>query len=344
MSFYTNCLLCPRRCGVDREKGNLGYCGETSELRLGFAGIHRGEEPPITGTGGSGTVFVSGCNLGCVFCQNFQLSKRNYVSKRNRVSSGIGRPVSAGEFSEICLALQEKGAENINIVTGSHAAPAIALGIEAARKQGLSIPVLWNSSGYEGTETLEILKDIVDVYLPDLKTLDSVFAAKFFNAPNYPEHAAAAILAMMKHRELRFGPGRNAGVNIMLSGVVIRHLVIPGFLENTRQVLRWFAENCIGHGNCGRALLSLMTQYTPVRTDQGSNETAIPNRYISEDEYAKVLSMLDKFGIDDGFCQKLVTGSDWLPDFERQNPFSSELSVPVWYWRVPSASGSGKEE
>jgi len=307
MSPYKNCLLCPRRCGVDREAGQRGYCGETAELRLAFAGIHRGEEPPITGNGGSGTIFVSGCNLGCAFCQNYQIS-------HNR----LGSIVTTGEFAEICLSLQEKGVENINIVTGSHAAPAIVLGIEAARKQGLCIPVLWNSSGYDGLETLEVLKGFVDVYLPDLKTLDPGIAARFFNAPDYPEHAAKALLKMMESSELRFGPA-----DIMVSGLMVRHLVIPGFLENTRQVLAWFSHNCRG-----RALLSLMTQYTPVKV---SGE--IPGCYVSVEEYDAVMSMLDEFGIDDGFCQELVTGSDWLPDFTRPNPFSSELSVPVWHWR-----------
>ena len=201
MSFYRQCLLCPRRCGVDREAGFLGYCGETAAPRLAFAGIHRGEEPPITGKGGSGTVFVSGCNLGCVFCQNYQISHGN-ISPGNNIPRGLGRPVSGDEFAEICLALQGKGAENINIVTGSHAAPALALGVKQARKQGLSIPVLWNSSGYDGMEVLEITKEFVDVYLPDLKTLDSVLAARFFNAPDYPETASTAILKMMEYREL----------------------------------------------------------------------------------------------------------------------------------------------
>jgi len=316
MPLYSHCLLCPRRCGVDREAGFRGYCGETAALRLAFAGIHRGEEPPITGKGGSGTVFVSGCNLGCAFCQNYQISQGR-----------IGRPVSGDEFAEICLALQSKGVENINIVTGSHAAPALALGVKLARRQGLSVPVLWNSSGYDAIEVLEILNKFVDVYLPDLKTLDSVFAARFFNAPDYPEAAAAAILKMMEYRELRLDEA-------MLSGVMVRHLVIPGNLENTHEVLRWFAENCKG-----RALLSLMTQYTPVQA-WGSKESRqveaevieIPSRYVSKVEYETVLSMLDEFGIDDGFYQELVTGSDWLPDFTRPNPFSSGLSVPVWHY------------
>jgi putative pyruvate formate lyase activating enzyme len=195
------------------------------------------------------------------------------------------------------------------------------LGITAARKKGLSVPVLWNSSGYDGMGTLEILKDVVDMYLPDLKTLDREIANRFFNAPDYGEHATEAILKMMEYRELCLD-------ETMLSGVMIRHLVIPGLFENTRQVLRWFSENCAGRG-CGhsRALLSLMTQYTPVGQD-----AKIPGRYVAEDEYKAVLSMLDEFGIDDGFCQELVVSSDWLPDFTRANPFSSELSVPVWHY------------
>ena len=310
MSYYKNCLLCPRRCGLDRFAGQRGFCGETSALRIGFAGIHKGEEPPISGAGGSGTIFVSGCNLGCAFCQNFQVSQE-----------GMGRAVRTEEFAEICLVLQDKGAENINIVTGSHAGPALAQGLAAARERGLCIPVLWNSSGYEGMETLEILKDFVDVYLPDLKTLDSGLASMFFKVQDYPERASAAILKMMEYRgTLIFNDDQHYTI---ASGVVIRHLILPGYLENTRQVLVWFAKNCNG-----KALLSLMTQYTPVKA--ADVQTRIPGRFLSESEYDEVLLMLKELEIDDGFCQELATGSDWLPDFARRNPFSSELSVPVW--------------
>ena len=308
---YDNCLLCSRRCAVNRNAVNRGFCGETSALRLGFAGIHKGEEPPITANGGSGTVFISGCNLGCVFCQNFQVSR-----------GGMGREVSAVEFAEICIALQKKGAENINIVTGSHAAPALALGIIEAKKQGLAVPVVWNSSAYEGMETLEILKDHVDVYLPDLKTLNPEISGRYFNAPDYPSQAAAAIQKMIEHRELCY-----SGISLV-SGVVIRHLVIPGYLESTRKVLAWFAENCNY-----RALLSLMTQYTPVYGGNPVSGTLIPGTYLSENDYNAVLLMLNEYGIDHGFCQELVTGSDWLPDFNNTNPFSSELSMPVWHWK-----------
>ncbi|GHV40739.1 radical SAM protein [Spirochaetia bacterium] len=307
-ALYTPCALCPRACGTNRTTGVRGRCGETAELRLASASLHRGEEPPITGSGGSGTIFVTGCNLGCVFCQNYQISRE-----------GMGRAVSSEEFAAIALRLQEQGAENINIVTGSHAVPAIARGIDAARSRGLRIPVLWNSSAYESPAMLDLLKSRVDVYLPDLKTLDSALAGRYFNAPDYPRHAAAAIFKMLEARELRY----NKAETTLISGVIIRHLVLPGHLESTRELIRWFAEHCRG-----KALLSLMTQYTPV----GGKNT--PGRYINQGEYGQILSWLEDFDIEDGFCQELVTGNEWLPNFERPNPFSSDLSVPIWHWKA----------
>jgi putative pyruvate formate lyase activating enzyme len=231
----------------------------------------------------------------------------------------MGRAVDNDEFVRICLTLQEKGAENINIVTGSHAALSLSRGVAAARIQGLSLPVLWNSSGYESLEMLSLISDIADVYLPDLKTLDPDAAGRFFNAPDYPDCAKKAILAMMASRELRY----NDAGTVLVSGVIIRHLVIPGFLEATREVLRWFADNARG-----RALLSLMTQYTPAGTD-----SRVPERHIGREEYNTIIGWLEDFGIDDGFCQELIADSDWLPEFERLNPFSSDLSIPVWHWR-----------
>jgi putative pyruvate formate lyase activating enzyme len=233
----------------------------------------------------------------------------------------MGRVVSAAEFAKICLALEKQGAENINIVTGSHAIPAIAGGIDAAKAAGLNIPVLWNSSSYESVEAMELLRGRISAFLPDLKTLDTGLAARFFRAPSYPSAAAAAILKMM---ELCGGSGGGQ------DRIIIRHLILPGFLESTRQVLAWFAEHARG-----RALLSLMTQYTP-RKKSGPGEKlppTTPSRYVNKDEYETVLGWLGEFGIEEGFCQELVTGSDWLPDFNRTNPFSSELSKPVWHWK-----------
>jgi len=302
-NLYSPCRLCPRNCGVDRVAGEKGFCGESALLRIAFAGLHRGEEPPLVGSGGSGTIFVSGCNLGCAFCQNYQISQ-------GEGSARLGAMVSAEDFAEICVKLRDRGAENINIVTGSHAIPAIVEGISAARKAGVNLPVLWNSSAYETPEALELLRDHGDIFLPDLKTTDSGIAAKFFNALDYPAVSQSAILKMCEMANAR-------------EKVIVRHLILPGYLESTRLALRWFADNAKD-----RALLSLMTQYTPIT---GRGQTA-PDRYLSADEYETVLGWLEEFKIEDGFCQELVTGSDWLPDFRRANPFSSELSVPVWHF------------
>jgi putative pyruvate formate lyase activating enzyme len=303
--LYSHCNLCPRNCGIDRLTGEIGFCGETAALRIAAAVIHRGEEPPLVGTGGSGTIFISGCNLGCAFCQNYQISQGE-----NRKGS-LGKAVNTEEFAKICAALRDKGAENINIVTGSHAIPAIVEGLKAAKSAGVQIPALWNSSGYETTEALELLREHIDIYLPDLKILDSEIANKFFNTPDYPKTASSAILKMIEM----------AGAK---DKVIIRHLILPSYLESSRTVLRWFAENAAG---C--AQLSLMTQYTPIP----NRDRPMPIRFITEEEYETVLGWLEEFGIEDGFCQELVTGSEWLPDFRKQNPFSSELSVPVWHFK-----------
>ncbi len=313
---YSSCILCPRRCGVDRTAGRRGFCGETDVLRLASASLHRGEEPPITGAGGSGTIFVTGCTLACTFCQNRQISQE-----------GMGAPVSTRTFADICLQLQDAGAENINLVTGSHALPALCLGIAAARKRGLCIPTLWNSSAYETVEAVDLGADYLDVYLPDLKTLDAGLSGRYFGAPDYPAAAQAAIRRMVALKPLVYGPGRtgkNGPESVLRSGVIIRHLVLPGHLESTRQVLRWFAENA-----AGGALLSLMTQYTPI----AAAGARLPmDRFVAEEESDQVLAWLDEFGIDDGFFQELVPGDDWLPDFRKKNPFSSDLSVPLWHW------------
>ena len=347
--LYRPCFLCPRRCGALRE--SAAYCGETADLRIACANIHRGEEPPLTGItgddpgGGSGTIFISGCNLRCVFCQNYQISlgltsmsnpKTEFSEKTPHCYSPVihdrhyhaplGRIVDTGEFARICLALQDRGAENINIVTGTHAVPAIIQGINAAKAAGLAIPVLWNSSAYEVPETLELLLDTVDVFLPDLKTLDRTISQRYYNAPDYPDIAVAAIKKMLAMKQLFFMEQR------LVSGLLVRHLVLPGYLENSRTVLRWFADNC-----AGKALLSLMFQFTPVYSGTCEVQGGIfqhPQRYITRKEYETVMDWLVEFDINDGYCQELVPGnSDWLPDFNKANPFPSDLSVPIWHWK-----------
>ncbi len=303
---YGNCILCPRSCGINRNAGETGFCGETAELRIAWAGLHFGEEPPITGTGGSGTIFVTGCNLGCSFCQNFQISRKS-----------MGAVVSYETFSGICEALANAGAENINIVTGSHAIPALASFLRKARSGGFSLPILWNSSGYESVEALRLLDGLVDRWLPDLKTLNPALSGRFFNAPDYPETARKALCHMAE---------KAAGSSFQ-PAMIVRHLVLPEQLADTASVLAWFSDNLRG-----RAILSLMTQYTPVAT--GAAEADQPaKRYITGTEYQTLPDLLTKFGIDDGFFQELVEDSSWLPDFARIQPFSSALARPVWHWK-----------
>ena len=276
---YADCRLCPRNCGVNRLIGKLGYCKESSQLRIASASLHMGEEPPVTGRGGSGTIFVTGCSLGCLFCQNWDISHM-----------GVGHVISERELVDNFLYLQKTGAENINLVTPTHAAPVLLSAIKNARKKGLTIPALWNSSAYETIETLELLDGYIDIWLPDLKTLDKTISSEYFNAPDYPQAAEKAILYMLERAELR----QNSR-GVLLSGVMIRHLVLPGHLEASREVLRWFAE----HGQ-GRALLSLLTQYTPNRRTYSKH---CPGRQISSDERDILRKWLGEFRIKDGFFQ-----------------------------------------
>jgi putative pyruvate formate lyase activating enzyme len=306
---YKNCRLCPHACAFDRSSGKTGICGEAARLRLATAGLHFGEEPPLTGQGGSGTIFLSGCSMKCPFCQNHQISR-----------SAVGRIVDQDEFFDICRSLKDAGAENLNLVTPSHMAPTLVDYLSDYLKAEIDLPVAWNSSGYETLETIQLVKNTVDIWLPDLKTLDEEVALRVYGARDYPEAAGPAMLAMAETGVPELNKkGR------MTRGLMVRHLVLPGELESTKGVLMWFAEHL-----AGRAWLSLMTQYTPLWIP--GEKRAIPGRQLTEEEYEKTLSWLDDFGIDDGFVQDLVPGDDWLPDFRRQNPFSSDLSRILWRW------------
>ena len=285
---YSDCRLCPRSCGVNRLAGELGYCRENSQLRISSASLHMGEEPCVTGRRGSGTIFITGCNLGCNFCQNWDISLL-----------GRGQPIDENGLVNKFLYLQKAGAENINLVTSTHVTPALVGGIKAARKKGLSIPILWNSSAYESDETFALLEGLIDIWLPDLKTLDSSISEKYLNARDYPETAEKAILHMLQESELRVNSR-----GIISSGVIIRHLVLPGHLEASRQVLLWFSEHARG-----RALLSLLTQYSPPLRQ---NSKSCPGRRISREENDAVRSWIDEFKIKDGYFQGHALSSAWL--------------------------------
>ena len=304
---YEPCRLCPRLCAAQRESGAAGFCGESDRMRLALASVHFGEEPPLVGNRGSGTIFFSGCTLRCAFCQNHQISQQ-----------GLGREVGTAEFAEICVALQAAGAANINLVTGTQFIPGIVEGIAAARTAGLALPVLWNGSGYERVEMVAALRGTVDVWLPDLKTLSRETARKYFAAPDYPEVATAAILAMAADCPLEYD-----AAGLLRRGLILRHLVLPGQLDDSRAVLQWFAGYL-----AGRALPSIMTQYTPIAALAGR---PAPKDGLGQAEYEQLVAAIDELGLGEGFYQELVPGSDWLPDFCRPNPFSSELSRTVWH-------------
>lgn len=330
LEAYNSCILCPHNCQVNRNKGEVGVCGETADLRLAFAGLHFGEEPIITGNKGSGTIFITGCNLGCAFCQNYQISQEK-----------MGRKVSLDEFVDICLRLQNAGAENINIVTGSHAIPSLALALSMAKKEGLVIPICWNSSAYESIEVLELLGEIVDIWLPDLKTLDGKLSTQGFRAKNYPQVAKAAISWMKNHSYTKIHNPKfsetdtidsfaEKNLPTMKSGLIVRHLMLPNRKNDTLDILHWFKKQLDPE-----AFLSLMSQYTPIKEREGKMQKVrlMENRFINSSELDDVLELLEELEIENGFYQELDANDDWLPDFNRKQPFSNKLAKPIWHWK-----------
>ena len=322
---YAPCMQCPRKCAADR-KAARGLCGEGNALRIASACLHFGEEPPVTVFGGSGTIFFTGCTLRCAFCQNYQISQ-----------NGMGRAVDEIEFVKICRRLEDAGAENINLVTGSHAIPLIASYLKSAREEGVSIPFCWNSSAYESIETLELLEDLVSVWLPDLKTLSSELAKRLFGAENYPEATACAVRWMLERFPLSLVQKEKDGIakEKIERGVIVRHLFLPGRFSETADVLSWLKRHADG-----KALVSLMSQYTPVpfaedeRIKRGAALSAIENRLVSEAEDTDLRDLIDAYGFEYLFYQELSDDTSWLPDFNRTQPFSNALAKPVWHWKT----------
>ena len=322
-SFYESCHLCPRNCGAPRTAGPAGFCQEPARVRAGVACLHFGEEPPITVHGGSGTIFISGCNLGCAFCQNYQISQQ-----------GMGADLSPKDFAKVCLALEAAGAENINIVTGSHTVPAIVAGLTEARLQGMSLPICWNSSAYEKVEVLQQLKGLVDIWLPDFKTINPETSAALFQAKDYPQRAQESILFMVENSPLKLQQMK--GRDKMLQGVIVRHLFLPGHFEDTLLTLEWLKKHVDE-----KAYLSLMSQYTPVPFVEEEEKlarrnqrlSALENRLVSQEEFQDLQDILAAFDFKYLFYQELVEDTEWLPDFNRVQPFSYELAKPVWHWR-----------
>ena len=289
------CMLCPRQCQIKREEGKRGFCGESDLVRLSRAALHMWEEPCISGTNGSGAVFFSGCTLRCVYCQNYHIA-----------NSEIGKTVSIERLSEIFLELQEQGANNINLVTPTHFVPQIIVALDQARKKGLDLPIVYNTSGYEKVETLRRLNGYVDVYLPDFKYLDPEHAKKYSGAEDYPGVAKAALEEMV--RQTGNPVFNDAG--IMTKGVIVRHLLLPGCLRDARKIVEYLYET---YGN--RIYMSLMNQYTPLDTLDSGKYPEL-SRKVTKKAYDVLVDYAIDLGVEQAFIQEGETAKEsFIPDF-----------------------------
>lgn len=286
------CNLCPRKCNITRNaltgKGK-GFCNMGKNPVIARADLHYWEEPPISGTNGSGAIFFSGCNLQCIYCQNHKISRGKF-----------GKEITVNQLKEIYTELIDKGAHNINLVTGSHFIKQIAESLN----EPLSVPVVFNCGGYESVDSLKLLQNKIQIYLPDLKYADDDIAIKYSNAPDYFEVATKAIKEMYN----QVGDYTIDKNGIMKKGVIIRHLILPGQMQNTKKVIDWIKNNFKEN----QVLLSLMSQYTPVADCTFENL----NRPLTQEEYKEIENYLYDSGIEDGFMQELSSASEeFIPPF-----------------------------
>lgn len=314
---YSDCRLCPNECGVDRASGQRGRCGQTSQVRIAWVGLHRGEEPPITGERGSGMVFFCGCSLHCQYCQNYQISGAldglhfgKGEGSCSRTASYDGIAVTDKMLADLMLDLQSFGAASINLVTGTHYIPSIAVALKDAKARGLSLPVVWNSSGYEKVEAMRLIDDLIDLYLLDVKTIDKDVASRFCGLARYCD-AIVPLVRFLKRRH------PHTYMENGLEGVLVRHLVFPGTLDATMRFLSWYADNLKDN-----FLLSLMVQFVPPLEDSGFPK-------LAKSEYDSLLDALDRYEID-GFIQEQSDNEIlWIPDFTKDQPFPDSFAEPL---------------
>ena len=295
---YAACRLCPRECGVDR-RTQTGYCGQSDEIRVARAALHFWEEPCLSGKEGSGAVFFCGCTLGCVYCQNAEIS-------RGRTMCENGKTVSVERLAEIFCELSGKGANNINLVTPTMFVPQIAEAILLAKKQGMTLPIVYNTSGYEKIETLQKLDGLIDIYLPDLKYLSPGLSRNYSHAADYPTAACAALGEMVRQT----GEASFNGRGMMTRGVIVRHLLLPGQLAESKRVLSYLFET---YGNS--IYYSLMSQYTPTAA---LDRDAYPElgRRVTTYEYEKLIDFALSLGIKNGFRQDGRSAKEsFIPSF-----------------------------
>jgi len=286
-----DCRICPRDCSINRYK-ETGYCRASADIKVNLYQLHFGEEPVLSGTSGSGTIFFSHCNLNCIYCQNYTISYE-----------GNGNIVSEEQCLEMMLNLQEQGAHNINLVTPTHYSIQLARILHKAKLQGLKIPVVWNSNAYESVETLKRLDGLVDIYLPDLKYASSKNSGLYSHTADYPEFARKAIKEM--HRQVGYLKCDDKGIAI--KGLIIRLLVLPENIAGVSESLEWINSE-LGNETC----ISLMAQYYPAW--QAKNYPEL-NRGIDKQEYNEVLYTLERIEFNNGFTQELSCSDEWTPDF-----------------------------
>lgn len=292
--WMKECRLCPRNCGVNRMEGQKGFCGVEAEIMVARAALHMWEEPCISGKEGSGAVFFSGCSLGCGFCQNRTISRGQ-----------SGKKITVEHLVELFFQLQDQNANNINLVTAGQFLPQVAVALEMAKEQGLRIPIVYNSSGYEKAEALKMLDGLVDIYLPDFKYMDAELAKKYSHAEDYPQVAQAALHEMVQQA----GTAEFDSRGMMKKGVIVRHLLLPGHVKDSKNVLKYLYEI---YGD--RIYISMMNQYTPM---PAMKEDPLLSRKVTDREYERLIDYAISLGLDNGFIQEGETAKEsFIPEFD----------------------------
>lgn len=294
MNKYENCLLCPRKCGINRAIGQTGVCGVSAEIRVARAALHYWEEPCISGKKGSGAVFFSGCSLHCVFCQNREIS-----------DGKAGKVISKERLSDIFLELKAKGANNINLVTPGQYIPDIVWAVNDARSRGMKLPIVYNTSGYEDAKELKLLDGIVDVYLPDFKYMDSALSAKYSRAKDYPSVAKQALSEMVRQQP---SVVIDDATGLIQKGVIVRQLLLPGHVNDAKAILKYL------HDTYQNSIyISMMSQFTPIAL----KDYPEINRTVTRREYERLIDYAIKIGITNAFIQEGDVAKDsFIPAFD----------------------------
>jgi putative pyruvate formate lyase activating enzyme len=295
--IFKDCVLCPRACHVNRTKGELGYCRLPAKIVMDCALTHHGEEPPLSGKNGAGTIFFSSCNLGCIYCQNYQISH-----------NVCGKELTVRQMADVMLDLQKRQCHNIEPVTPTPQTPLIMEALLLARTQGLQIPFVYNCGGYEDPLIIKMLKNMVDIYLPDFKYGLEEDGIVFSSAPQYPRFALDSLKEMVS----QVGDGLELENDVARRGIIVRHLVLPGRMENSKEALRLIKKEI-----STSVSISLMSQYTPM--DKVRHHPLLGRR-INKEEYKQILDYALKLGFKNLFIQE-VSDFKLTPDFDRENPF-----------------------